>query len=157
MGYISWWTEELTLNPPVPYGKIKESKFYQGSEANRQADPAVVFDVTEYPEETDRGTLTVREAVAIIPSYEDGMKAYSIMAELQELLDLLPEGTEVTGYLAGRGSDRDDLSRIYVKRHDAIAGGGYYPVRVRAKIHWPLAAVGVADQDEWQISSRGQD
>jgi hypothetical protein len=160
MSYNTRITGSLDLDPPLPWSAIKDSPFLPGSGAFASKDPAIKFDITEWEETTDRGTLTVRVAVAIEAAYEDPFRAYSLMRDLEEALAALPEGTEVSGYLAGFGGDDFDFWRIYVRRNDVElarqTGQAFSALKIKADIRWPLAANSLG-HDEIARSGRGDD
>jgi hypothetical protein len=141
MGYDSRVTGELELDPPVPYKIFKNSPFYDLSPAYDKGDaPAVVFEVSSFEQDTDQGTLTIRQAIAIVPGEEGWGKLYKIMEEVQAALDILPAATKVTGYLQGRGEGTHDVWRIYV-------GEGLRAVKVVGRTVYPLSQHGLAAED----------
>lgn len=132
MGYLTHVTGEITLDPPLPWKVIKDSLFLN-RQPNGYPERDVRFDLAVEQVETDDGLLTRRTAVAIVPAYEDGFRAYNIEDHLAELVADLPLGTKVGGYLQGEGEKSGDLWRLYVLPD----GDRLRVVKVTVQLVWP--------------------
>lgn len=138
MGYYSTIKGNIEIKPVVPFSKLQEliemglakgleDKFYAG-------DSCVQVEYYSNSEVTDTGLLTTYEGWAIESASEDAMKVYSIIEDVQKIVDTL--GTDVyrfQGFLEiegeGDGSGEPDLWRIKVKDGRVI--------EVKPKIVWP--------------------
>lgn len=144
MSYATSIDGALEFDPPLIYKHFADSPYYRASrDTFDRKDPAVEYDVEEWQEDTDHGTLTRRQATGIKPAYEDPMRAYEIDKELTELLAALPAGTTVTGYLEGHGANPTDLWRIYAVRD--TSDSTWKPLKVTAQVIYPLSRYGLGD------------
>jgi hypothetical protein len=134
MGYTSKVSGNIEIKPVVPHkdvlklieaglAKRPDEKYYSGISD-------VFVDYYKNREDTDDGVLIKYEAWNIEPASEDRYKAYSIVEDLQKIVDLL--GTEKYRYLGFfeiRGEDDDDLWRLKVKDGKVM--------EIKPKIVWP--------------------
>lgn len=133
MGYTTYFTGEITITPPIPWGRLTGSPFlpdnarnYGGRDSDGPRD--LMFRIEEQTTETDEGILTRRSAAALVTTWEDEMKGYDIVEHLQEVIDAFPDH-EFTGRLDCAGEESPDIWRLEI--HDRRA------VKVRPRIVWP--------------------
>ncbi|MFG1846873.1 DUF6205 family protein [Micromonospora carbonacea] len=127
MGYITRFTGEIAITPPIHWGDIKDSPFLPDNARNRDGRD-VMFRIAEAERDTLEGTLIARSAVALAPTWEDEMRGYDIVEHVQQVVDAHP-GHEFTGRLDCEGEEAGDLWRLEV--HDRRA------VKVTPRIVWP--------------------
>jgi hypothetical protein len=133
MGYLTSYSGEITITPPIPHARVKGSPFLVSDDDDGFGDHAVKFSIDVDIRDTDEGTLTVRRAVALVPIMEDRYKGYDILEDVQKAIDAYPEH-EFTGRLDCEGTDSLDVWRLEV--HDRTA------VKVVPRIVWPLPGGG---------------
>lgn len=127
MGYVTTFNGEIEIHPPIPWANIKDSPFLPDrARTNRGKD--IMFRVEQIERETPDGTLTVRTAVALVPTWEDEARGYDIVDHVQQVVDAYP-GHEFTSRLDCAGEETGDLWRLEV--HDRQA------VKVTPRIVWP--------------------
>lgn len=131
MGYSVNVTGEIDITPPIPWGQIKDSPFRP--EEARKAQKDVKFRIESSERETDEGTLTVRSATALMPTWVEDARARHLVEHVQAVIDTHP-GHEFTGRLYCAGERPGDLWRVEV--HDRRA------VRLDARIVWPDGSEG---------------
>lgn len=118
MGYATNITGEITIHPPLPWKYVRESVFLPENvrAGNGTAGRNVVLRIEQHTEETDDGTLTWKNAVAVEATHS-GYSGYAgkLVEHLQELVDAFPEH-DFRGRIDGFGEDREapDLWRIKV-------------------------------------------
>jgi len=114
VGYLTSFIGEITITPPIPFGKAKDSPFYPVN-----VDRDVMFNLNVQYRDTDEGTLTVRQAVALVPIMEGPYKGYSIIEHVQEAIDAYPDH-EFTGRLDCEGDDSGDVWRLEIHDRKAV-------------------------------------
>jgi hypothetical protein len=130
MGYYTTITGYLDVAPPVPWSKIRDTRFLP--EYFRQDDwRTFVFDVKEETVETDEGTLTRKGAQRIICGSEDGFKAYHAEEHLQALVDHLGPGYSYEGMFEGFGEENGDMWRLVVRNGTVV--------KIEPTITWPTS------------------
>jgi hypothetical protein len=127
MGYNTFFTGEIRIDPPLSWAEIRGSDFLP--EVAWDNDLAVKLRVQDETTETDDGTLVRRWADAVLPVTDDRYKAYDILAHVQRLIDRYGTEHRFTGYLDAAGEERGDLWRLYVRDGRAV--------RVEPRIVWP--------------------
>ncbi len=126
MGYISYLTGEITIDPPLTNAEIRES----GLLASKGSWLDVKLRIGEQQVETDDGTLLRRTADALIPGTEDGFKAYEFGSHLAAAVRKLDDGTRhLTGEIVRVGGDAGDVER-WIVRDGQITSE-------QAKLIWP--------------------
>lgn len=133
MGYSVSITGEIDITPPLPWGRIKGSPFLP-DEARKGGGKDVKFRIEQTDRETDEGTLTVRSATALMPTWTDDARARRLVEEVQEVIDAHP-GHEFTGRFDCAGERPGDLWRVEI--HDRRA------VKVQPRIVWPDGSEGL--------------
>lgn len=126
MGYVTSFRGEIAITPPIQWGQIKNSPFLPDNAKSNDKD--VMFHVEQVERETDDGTLSVRSAVGLVTTWEDGARGYNIVAHVQEAINSYP-GHEFTGRLNCYGEESGDLWRLEVH--------GRRAVKVEPRIVWP--------------------
>jgi uncharacterized protein DUF6205 len=127
MGYVTRFTGEIVIVPPIPWGKIQNSPFLPDSAKARDGRD-LKFRIQEEAVDTDEGRLYRRSAVALVSTWDDDARGYDIVEHLQEAVDAFP-AHEFSGRLDCEGEETGDLWRLEV--HDRRA------VKVRPRIVWP--------------------
>lgn len=127
MGYVTQFNGEISIHPPIPWAQIKDSPFLpEAARNNRGKD--IMFRVEQFERETPDGTLTVRTAVALVSTWEDEARGYSIVEHVQEAVNAYP-GHKFTGRLDCAGEETGDLWRLEVHGRQAV--------KVTPRIVWP--------------------
>jgi hypothetical protein len=146
MGYESRLSGEITISPPLPYHLFEESRFYPESRAFKADRPDLALYVSFSEERTERGRLTIVEAVGIVAADDGGLwKHYKIEEDLQAILDLVPLGRTVEGFIQFAGSEAHDLVRYYARPRDDFRG--FEAIRIRGRTVYPLSEYGLAAED----------
>jgi hypothetical protein len=126
MGYYTTYTGQITIEPALSWAEFKDSPWIGDDHG------AVKLDVRqeETSRETDEGTITVtlKTAVAIVPISEDSYKGYSIIEDVQKIVDAFP-GHSWIGYISAEGEEAGDLWRLAVRDGSAV--------QVKPRIVWP--------------------
>jgi hypothetical protein len=125
MGYYTSFEGEITITPPLPWRDIKDSPFVDAEQGDKDCKLRLVEDTVE----TDDGTLTRKQAVAVTCTWSGQVKAYRIVEHLQELVDRHGKGRSFIGYIEAEGEDAGDLWRL------AVVGGR--AVKIQPQIVWP--------------------
>jgi hypothetical protein len=128
MGYYTSIQGQITISPPLTWREIKGSPFVVLA-ADLLPARDCKLRVVQEERDTDEGTLISKYADAIVCSYDDQIKAYTIEAHLQELLDLHGEGHTFSGHLDAEGEEAGDLWRLAVRDGRAV--------RIEPRIVWP--------------------
>lgn len=126
MGYLTHFSGELRIDPPLTWAEIRDSQFTPERAESARLDVKIRID--EIDVDTDEGVMTRRIGVALAPTYEDEMRGYNIVDHVQQFISAHP-GHTVSGRLDCAGEDAGDLWRLEV--HDGRA------VEVRPRIVWP--------------------
>lgn len=133
MGYITSFAGRISITPPIPWGQAKDSPFMPTS-AHGNTNRDVKFVVEERQVETEHGVSFLRQAVALVASWEDEMRGYDIVDHVQEAIGAYPDH-EFTGRFDCAGESPGDVWRLEV--HDRRA------VRVEPRIVWPDGSEGL--------------
>lgn len=128
MGYTSYLSGEITIDPPIPWGELQRSLFVPTPERN-EWDRLAWLRVVQETEEIDEGTLIRREAVAIRPSEADELRAHGLAADVQAIIDAHGHGRTFSGFIFVRGAESPDIWRVAVEDGRAV--------EVRPRIIWP--------------------
>ena len=127
MGYLTSFSGEIRIDPPLSWGEVKGSPWLSA----RYGDVMVRLVVEEVTEETDEGTsvFTRKTVDAITPANEDEpYKGYKIVTQVQNIVDAYPDRT-YSGYISAGGENAGDLWRLAVKNGRAV--------KVEPRIVWP--------------------
>lgn len=135
MGYDTQVFGEITIDPPLPFSKIRTSPF-RPTNRNKTL-PVLMFVEDTSVEVTDEGTLS-RVKVIGIKVREDGKdKHYGMDVELAKIVEEFPEH-RFDGELVIVGSDPGDITRLRVKRVPGPGRGmSRTVVKDKAELHWP--------------------
>jgi hypothetical protein len=127
MGYITRFSGELAIEPPLTWAEIRDSDFSPDHfEANRLD---VKIRVEEVTVDTVEGQMIRRSGGALIPAYEDEMRGYDIVEHVQRFIDTYGPAHSLTGRFDCEGEEAGDIWRLVV--HDGRA------VKVTPRIVWP--------------------
>src|SRR5689334_5160857 len=107
MGYITRFYKELTIDPPLTWAEIRDSKFAPGKAEANLLD--VKIRVEEETFDTDEGQMTRRSGVALIPTYEDEMRGYDIVEHVQQFIDAHSPTHTLSGRFDCEGEEAGDL------------------------------------------------
>lgn len=111
MGYTSRLTGEITIEPPLAWSRIKDSRFNPSSNADR----SVVYRVEEIVTADEDGERIIRRAVAIEDAWGgDDVKHYGIEEDLEEIASLYPE-VIFNGWLILEGEEQGDIQRFLIR------------------------------------------
>jgi hypothetical protein len=125
MGYYTQFSEEISIDPPIPYALVKDTKFVANSYAWGYVNEDVTFKVVE-------DTAGMRYATAIIPSQEEEYRGYHIVEAVQEILDMFSRNHTFSGYINAEGENTGDLWRLCIVNGRAV--------EIKPEIVWPEEA-----------------
>jgi enoyl reductase-like protein len=131
MGYISDLSGEICINEDLKFEdhrKLMKAKVAKTLDGQVPGDYDVYVDYEQAFEDAKDYTI-VRFVAAEIRPYYSSMKAYTIMEDVQRIVDLLGPGYTYSGAIEVDGEESGDLWRIYVRNGKAEA--------VRPQIVWP--------------------
>lgn len=134
MGYVTSFRGEITIVPPIPWGKLQGSPFLPEAAKNNPGGRDLKFRIVEEVVDTADGLLCRRSATALVSTWEDEARGYDIVEHLQEAVQAFPDH-EFTGRIDCEGEDAGDLWRLEV--HHRMA------VKVVPRIVWPDGEVQV--------------
>lgn len=125
MAYTTRVTGRIKILPPIPWGKVRRSRFLSDYR-NGDRSPEVCF-ITEASGMTIEG-LYGRAGVAVEPRYPgEAFSNYHIIRDLQALIDEYPTHTFI-GHFDCAGEDAGDIWRLEVRDGRAV--------EVRPRISW---------------------
>lgn len=124
MGYYTTWTGEITIDPPIPWELLHDSK-YHGEGYSNGTDAKIV---TKEIWCKEIASLT-RVGVAIQNRWQDSSTSYNMMENVQDIVDKFGEGRTFSGHIEAVGEEGGDLWRLRVRNGEAI--------RVEPTIMWP--------------------
>lgn len=113
MGYVSYLSGEITIDPPLPWSELQGSPFIC-TPNRKEWDRLVWLRLAEETVQTDEGTLIRKQAIAIRPSEGDELRAHTLREEIQEILAAHGEGRTFTGFILVRGETSPDIWRVRV-------------------------------------------
>jgi hypothetical protein len=108
MSTPSRYDGRIDIDPPLPWGLIKDSPSYPG--AGLDADVKLVIE--EHETDTDDGVIIRRRAVAIVPATDGSFKGYRMVEHIQAIIDAAGPRT-FRGYIEAV-SEEGDRWRIAV-------------------------------------------
>ena len=123
MGTYSRFTGRIEIDPPLPWGLIKDNPAYPGP--NFASDVRLVIEQNEI--DTEDGVVIRRRAVAIEPATEGSTKGYYTTQHIQSIVDLAGLRT-FRGHIEAI-SEEGDRWRVKVV--------GHYAIEVQPVITWP--------------------
>lgn len=127
MGYTTRFIGQIDIEPPIPWGQIKDSPFLPDN-AKKRDGRDLMFVIDEERVDTEQGMLVVRSAVGLVSTWEDEARGYNIVEHLQEAVSV-HGGYRFVGRIDCEGEDAGDLWRLCVKDGSAV--------RVQPRIVWP--------------------
>lgn len=103
MGYETELSGEIEIHPHIPWKYVRESVFLPGNATRGQRlnGRDIMFRIAEHVEETDEGTLTIKSAVALLPTHNG--YAGKIVDHVQEVVDSFPEYDFSNGRIDAEG------------------------------------------------------
>jgi hypothetical protein len=108
MGYYSTVEGRIEITPPLSVRAVAGSPYLN-------SDFCLKYEVSETREEVPEGTLIREQVVAIVPSFEDQMKAYALKDDLKEMVEAVHgEGSECSGELVREGERNGDVERYRI-------------------------------------------
>jgi hypothetical protein len=114
MGYCSTVTGRIAIRPPLTWAKVRDSKFLP--DRAKTGNVAVRYEIEEHVEETDEGTVNRKQAVAVIPAWEDPYEAYDLFDDLKEInIEIVSAGSILWGYLVRKGQEQGDVERYGIQ------------------------------------------
>jgi hypothetical protein len=126
MGYETRVFGEITIDPPLPFSKIRTSPFRSSS----REDTVLMFDEDTSVEVTDEGTLSRVKVVGIKVRVDGEDKHYGMDIELRKIVEDFPEH-QFDGALVIDGHDPGDISRL---RIDPVS---HRVIKEKAELRWP--------------------
>jgi hypothetical protein len=135
MSYDTRVLGEITITPPLPYPKIRQSPFR--STSRDKTTTVLMFVEDNRVEDTDEGTLSRATGVGIKAREEGPEKHYGMDVELTKIVEDNP-GHQFEGELIIIGADPGDIKRLRVERA-AGPGRGMHArvVTDTAELRWP--------------------
>lgn len=127
MGYYSRFTGRIDIDPPVPWGLIKDSPSYPGPDFDSDARLLIEEDRVD----TDEGLMIKRRAIAIVPASEEPFKGYRMEENIQAVVDLTGGVMGLTTFIGHIGATGADGEQWRVKVVDRKA------VRFEPAVVWP--------------------
>lgn len=124
MGYYTHFDGEIRIDPPLTWIEIRNSAWAPGG--NSRWD--VKLRITEETVETEDGSLTRRQADALVPLSDEGYKGYSILEHVQAAIAAFP-GHTFSGRFDCEGDDAGDIWRLVVRNGRAE--------KIEPRIVWP--------------------
>lgn len=125
MGNLTTIAGEIHITPPLTWKEIRDKGYIDGFPEGQWS--AVRLVVSSEETETDDGTVTRKEGVAVIPSEVGPYKAYNLEARVQRIIKDFPRHS-FHGYLECVG-DEGELWRVYAKNREVR--------KVEPEIVWP--------------------
>lgn len=113
MSYVTHARGRITIDPPIPWGEIKDSPFTPDMYGYND-DRDVMFVITEEPVDTPEGTLIRRHATGIVQSHDGQPRNDDIHEHLGELVRLHGAGRTFTGRFDMEGEEPGDLWRLKI-------------------------------------------
>lgn len=110
MGYNTRITGNIEIVPPLKPAEIKRLPEFNDVR---------IATATETIETEDGDELVRYTRTAIVPDSDDRYRAYSVVEEVQAIIDAHPD-RGFYGYLEGRGEDDYDLWRLSVRDGKAV-------------------------------------
>jgi hypothetical protein len=133
MGYETRVSGEITITPPLPYPKIRQSPFRSIS----RDETVLMFVEDNRVEETEEGTLSRATATGIKAREEGLQKHYGLDIELSKIVEGNP-GHQFEGALVVAGVEPGDIVRYRVERVSGPGRGvSYRVVKDKAVLRWP--------------------
>lgn len=131
MGYYSDVTDEIYISPDLKVADIRKLinlKLAKTLDGQIHYDHCVYVDYEQHLKDYEDYTAVKFIAPEIKPT-NSNMKAYSIVEDVQKIVDTLGEGYMYSGYIELNGEESGDLWRIYVRNGKAV--------EVKPEIVWP--------------------
>src|SRR5215469_2186049 len=110
MGYYSTISGEITINPPLRWSEVKDTKFLPAPSGDR----ALRIRCIEETNNTDDGEILIRRGVAIADNLGEAAKYYELEGELREILSAYPD-RKFTGYIVRVGDENGDVERYWIQ------------------------------------------
>ena len=110
MGYLSSINGRIDIDPPLNAAEYRT--LIGGPDFG-----SVKVETNETSRDTDDGTLLVLTGTAIVPAWDDDMKAYEFVANVKGAVATLAEigtGRRLNGVLVRAGEDQGDVERVRV-------------------------------------------
>lgn len=110
MGYVSRLEGEIAITPPLNWREVRSlpDKYLK-----ERQDNSLVIKLNESVRDTDDGEVIVRSGSMIASGWEDEVRHYHVLEELDEIVKACP-GHEYCGYLHRYGEDPTDVERYWV-------------------------------------------
>lgn len=140
MSYETNVTGEITIDPPIPWGAIRDSAFVphrargdaeiQDRKERAKLMRDVCFKLERLEVDVEDGKLTRIRAVALVPTHSNyaGDSGKVIERHVQEVIDAFPDRT-FSGRINGEGEENGDMWRVKV-----VAGRA---IRFFPQVVWP--------------------
>lgn len=113
MSYDSTVRGELRIDPPLKWGQIRESRFYDADGIGRPGDrqPDVLLDVEREDTETEEGIVTRLHCRRVIPYQSAPYTARTLLEDVRELYEAFP-GHAVRGQLVAYDEEPGQIWRV---------------------------------------------
>lgn len=129
MGYNTDARGQISIDPPIPWGEIKDSPFLPENARARATERDIMFRIDSEEVDTPEGTLTRRTAVALVQSWDGDARNYNIVDHLQEVVTRHGANRTFTGRFDMEGEVSGDIWRLLVRNGKAV--------RVDPIVTWP--------------------
>lgn len=136
MGYITHLSGELTIQPPVTHGELRDQRSWLSFKQDDWSYRSLRLDTTEREVETDDGKLLSRTSSSVgVFDLGDGRHGPDdVTTDIAALVNAFPDHV-FTGRIDYEGEENGDLARIIV---DFDVEHTAHSVRiVRPEIRWP--------------------
>ena len=131
MSYTTRFTDEIRIDPPIPFEDIEGQGFSNAERHGQTKD--VSLKVVEEPIPGEPGGYR-RVAVAIV-GLSGGFSCYDAIPDTQEIIDRWGEGRTFTGRLNASGEDAGDIWRLEIRDGRVV--------KVEPRIVWPDGSEGM--------------
>lgn len=112
MSYTGSVSGVFTIDPPLPWSEIKNSRFYLDNKPDSRDDPSVVLSVERSEEETDTGISTIFTSNAAIP-WRESFDCRDLEKDVKKLAAEMAEiGRTVEGVMVVDGEWAGDIWRV---------------------------------------------
>jgi hypothetical protein len=126
MGYVTDFTGEITIIPPLSWDEIRDSPWRP--DAAQSQDEDLMFRIAEHAISTIEGSAAIRKAVAVASTWEEEARGYHIVECLQRIADAYPD-RQFVGHISAEGEEAGDMWRLAVVNGRAV--------KIKPTIVWP--------------------
>lgn len=140
MGYTTHVEGEFRIDPPLTWREIEASPFEQVGSVYLARGIDLELAVEEQEKQIEEGVAFIRSASRLVMPHIDEYRAYTLIEQVQKVLDMFP-GKTFSGSLSCEGEENTDIWRVEIRDGRAV--------KVEPKIMWPKE-VDALYIEEWQ-------